>query len=241
MKEPWSIKSRSKTCAASEEAFEDGEKIRAAIFPDPESSGYLRKDYKVEAWEKSEDDEVPFSTWLTTYTPPVIEEKPEAVVQDDPETLLGKLIEEDEAHTENARYILAVMLERKKLLRETDTQELPTGKLRVYEQRKSGDIYIIKDPQIPLSDVDKVQGEVRALLDPQPEPEPEEETESETNSKENGESETPSEPEETPEVGSDENPEKEETAQSEVKTSDDDSTEDGADRKEDESAPSKEK
>ncbi len=240
MKEPWSIKSRSKTCAASEEAFKDGETIRAAIFPDPESSGYLRKDYKVEAWEKSEDDEAPFSTWLTTYTPPVIEEKPEAVVQDDPETLLGKLIEEDEAHTENARYILAVMLERKKLLRETDTQELPTGKLRVYEQRKSGDIYIIKDPQIPLSDVDKVQEEVRALLDPQPEPEPEEETGSETNSKENGESETPSEPEETPEVGSDENPEKEETAQSEVKASDNDSTEDESDREEDESAPSKE-
>lgn len=239
MKEPWSIKSRSKTCAASEEAFEDGEKIRATIFPDPESSGYLRKDYKVEAWEKSEADEAPFSSWLTTYTPPVIEEKPEAVVQDDPETLLGKLIEEDEAHTENARYILAVMLERKKILRETDTQELPTGKLRVYEQRKSGDIYIIKDPQIPLSDVDKVQEEVRALLDPQPEPEPEEETESETSSKENGESETPSEPEETPEVGSDKNPEKEETVQSEVKAPDDDSTEDESDREEDESAPSK--
>lgn len=239
MKEPWSIKSRSKTCAASEEAFEDGEKIRAAIFPDPESSGYLRKDYKVEAWEKSEADDAPFSSWLTTYTPPVIEEKPEAVVQDDPETLLGKLIEEDEAHTENARYILAVMLERKKILRETDTQELPTGKLRVYEQRKSGDIYIIKDPQIPLSDVDKVQEEVRALLDPQPEPEPEEETENEISSKENGESETPSEPEETPEVGSDKNPEKEETVQSEVKAPDDDSTEDESDREENESAPSK--
>lgn len=240
MKEPWSIKSRSKTCAASEEAFEDGEKIRAAIFPDPESSGYLRRDYKVEAWEKSENDEVPFSTWLTTYTPPVIEEKPEAVVRDDPETLLGKLIEEDEAHTENARYVLAVMLERKKLLRETDTQELPTGKLRVYEQRKSGDIYIIKDPQIPLSDVDKVQEEVRALLDPRPEPESEEEAESATNSKENGESESPSEPEETPEVGSDENPEKEEAAQSEVKASDDDSTENESNWEEDESAPSKE-
>ena len=241
MKEPWSIKTRSKTCAASEEAFEDGEKIRAAIFPDPESSGYLRKDYKVEAWEKSEDDEAPFSTWLTTYTPPVIEEKPEAVVQDDPETLLGKLIEEDEAHTENARYILAVMLERKKLLRETDTQELPTGKLRVYEQRKSGDIYIIKDPQIPLSDVDKVQEEVRALLDPQPEPKPGEETESETSLRENGEPDTPSEPEETSEAGSDENPETEGTTQSEVKTSDDNSTEDESDSEEDESAPLKEK
>ncbi len=178
MKEPWSIKSRSKSCAASDEPFQEGEKIRAAIFPDPESPGYLRKDFKIDAWEKREDEEAPFSTWLTTYLPPVIEEKPEAVVQDDPETLLGRLIEEDEAHTENVRYILAVMLERQKLLRETDTQELPTGKLRVYEHRKSGVIYIIKDPQIPLSDVDKVQEEVRALLDPQPDPELEEESES---------------------------------------------------------------
>ena len=236
MKEPWSIKSRSKTCAASEEAFEDGEKIRAAIFPDPESSGYLRKDYKTEAWEKREDDEVPFSTWLTTYLPPVIEEKPEAVVQDDPETLLGKLIEEDEAHTENVRYILAVMLERQKLLRETDTQELPTGKLRVYEQRKSGDIYIIKDPQIPLSDVDKVQEEVRALLDPQPDPEPEEESESETDSNEDGEAEDKTDSEASQENDSEENSDDQETDQSEEEPSGDDSPDEEPEEEENESS-----
>ncbi len=166
MKEPWSIKSRARECVESGNAFQSGQKIRAAIFPDPESSGYLRKDYTIEAWENREGKENPFSCWLTTYEPPVTEEKAEDVVEDDPETLLKRLVDEEEEHTENARYILAVMLERKKLLRETDTQEIPSGILRIYEHRKSGDVYIIKDPQISLTDVDRVQEEVRQLLDP---------------------------------------------------------------------------
>ena len=187
MKEPWSIKSRARECAASGEPFADGEKIRAAIFPDPDSSGYLRRDYKLACWEKrgdleSESDsdsdsdseqESPFSTWLTTYHPPVVEQKTEDVVEQDPETLLHKMVEEDEEHTENARYILAVMLERKKLLRETDTQTVPSGILRVYEHRKTGDVYLIKDPGIALADVDQVQEEVRQLLNPEPLPQEE--------------------------------------------------------------------
>ncbi|MGJ8696561.1 MAG: hypothetical protein ACSHYF_09600 [Verrucomicrobiaceae bacterium] len=175
MKEPWSIKSRARECAGSGRPFEDEETIHAALFPDPNSSGYLRKDFTIEAWKElteSNGDE-PFSHWKTVFHAPVAEEKTEDVVKDDPETLLRRLVEEDEEHTENVRYILAVMLERQKLLRETDTQKLPSGVLRVYEHRKTGDVFIIKDPQIPLSDVDKVQNEVRQLLDPAPEPEQE--------------------------------------------------------------------
>jgi len=196
MKEPWSIKSRARACAESGTAFESGQKIRAAIFPDPDSSGYLRKDYTIEAWTNREDEEKPFSTWITTYEPPVIEEKAEDVVDEDPETLLKRLIEEDEEYTENARYILAVMLERQKLLRETDTQEMPSGILRVYEHRKTGDVYIIKDPQIPLSDVDRVQEEVRQLLDPGPEPEVAEITANSEENEPSGE-ETPESPEDS--------------------------------------------
>jgi hypothetical protein len=170
MKEPWSIKSRSRECAATGEPFADGEKIRAAIFPDPDSSGYLRRDYKLASWQERADDEPPFSSWLTTFHPPEVEEKAEDVVEQDPETLLQKMVEEDEEHTENARYILAVMLERKKLLRETDTQKVPSGVLRVYEHRKTGNVYLIKDPGIALADVDRVQEEVRQLLEPGPPP-----------------------------------------------------------------------
>lgn len=168
MKEPWSIKSRARQCTVTGEAFEAGQKIRAAIFPDPESSGYIRKDFALSSWESREEQERPFSTWVTNYQAPTVEEKAEDVVDQDPETLLQKMVEEDDAQTENVRYILAVMLERQKILRETDTQEIPSGVLRVYEQRKTGDVYIIKDPQIPLSDVDKVQTEVREMLDPEP-------------------------------------------------------------------------
>ena len=216
MKEPWSIKSRARECALSGEAFVSGQKIRAAIFPDPDSSGYLRKDFTQEAWEAREEKEAPFSTWLTTYEPPVVEEKAEDVVDQDPETLLHKLVEEDEEHTENVRYILAIMLERQKLLRETDTQEVPSGILRVYEHRKTGDVYLIKDPQIPLSDVDKVQDEVRELLDPQPAEEPEEVPADSTEEPEaeSDEAKGPDdEPNETPEEG--EQPEEPESTEEE--------------------------
>lgn len=188
MKEPWSIKTRSRECARSGKAFEDGQAIYAALFPDPESSGYLRKDYSEEAWkERAKDEETPLSQWQTSYKAPILEEKAEAVVQEDPETLLRRLVEEEEEHTENARYILAVMLERQKLLRETDTQKIQSGILRVYEHRKTGDVYLIKDPQIALVDVEKVQEEIRELLDPRPSPESETE--------ETPESEIPDEPE----------------------------------------------
>lgn len=166
MKENWSIKSRAHRCALSDEPFSDGQKIHAALFPDPESSGYLRHDYAQESWKNlPPETPQPFSHWQTTYEAPVPEKKAETVVKDDPESLLRRLLDEDEAHSENARYILAVMLERKKILRETDTQKIPSGLLRVYEQRKTGEIYLIKDPQIPLSQVELVQGEIRELLE----------------------------------------------------------------------------
>ncbi|MFK7909922.1 MAG: hypothetical protein AB8F34_04890 [Akkermansiaceae bacterium] len=164
LNEPWSIKSRAHVCATSERHFEDGEAFYTALFPDPESSGYLRKDFSIDAWEKREDDDQPFSFWKTKYRAPVKEEEVE-VTDESPEDLLRRLIEEDEEHTENARYILAVMLERKKQLVEADNQPTPTGIIRIYEQRKTGDVFIVKDPNIPLDEVEKVQEEVTVLLE----------------------------------------------------------------------------
>jgi len=165
LNEPWSIKSRAHVCAVTERHFEDGESFYTAIFPDPESSGYLRKDFSAEAWEQLDDDDTdPFSFWQSTYHAP-IKEEPVEVTEESPEDLLRRLIEEDEEHTENARYILAVMLERKKQLVEADSQPTGTGIIRIYEHRKSGDVFIVKDPNIPLDEVEKVQEEVTLLLE----------------------------------------------------------------------------
>jgi hypothetical protein len=164
--EPWHVRSRSRECAATGRAFVDGETIVTALFPDPESSGYLRRDYLLEAWNGLPDDaEAPFSFWKTTFSAPTGNERENHVEKLSAEELLHRLVVEDEEHTENTRYILAVMLERQKLLRETDNQRTPTGILRVYEHRKTGEVYLIRDPDIPLDQVDAVQNEVIVLLE----------------------------------------------------------------------------
>ena len=164
--EPWHVRSRGRECAATQRAFIDGEIIVTALFPDPESSGYLRRDYCLEGWRtQQEAEERPFSFWRTTYSATVNHEAENAAERLSAEEILRRLVEEDEDHTENTRFILAVMLERQKLLRETDSQRTPNGILRVYEHRKTGEVYIVKDPDIPLSQVEAVQNEVILLLE----------------------------------------------------------------------------
>ena len=164
--ENWHIRSRAKECAATQRAFADGETIVAAIFPDPESSGYLRRDFTVDAWRARDGAaEVPFSFWRTTFVLPPSEERPEVVRKESAEELFRRLVDENEEHTENVRYILAVMLERQKVLRETDNQRTPIGILRVYEHRRAGDVFLVRDPDIPLSRVDSVQEDIVRMLE----------------------------------------------------------------------------
>ncbi len=164
--EPWHVRARGRECAATQTAFSEGETIVTALFPDPESSGYLRRDYCIQGWtDHQASGETAFSFWRTTYAIPTGNEKPNPVEKLSAEEILRRLIDEDEDHTENTRFILAVMLERQKILRETDSQRTPSGIIRVYEQRKTGEIYIVKDPDIPLSQVEAVQDEVIILLE----------------------------------------------------------------------------
>lgn len=161
----WHVRSRSRECAATARPFQDGETIITALFPDPESSGYIRKDFCPDGWKARETDgEKPFSFWKTKFSVPTGAETENPAEKLSAEEILRRLVEEDQDHTENTRYIIAVMLERRKLLRETDNQRTPSGILRVYEHRKTGEVFLIRDPDIPLSDVESVQEEVAALL-----------------------------------------------------------------------------
>lgn len=164
--ESWHVRSRSRECAATQQPFADGDTIVTALFPDPESSGYLRRDYSLEGWESlPADAETPFSFWKSRYAAPSGEETVNPMEKLSAEEILRRLVDEDKEHTENTRYILAVMLERQKLLRETDNQRTPNGILRVYEHRKTGEVYLIRDPDIPLAEVEAVQNEVVVLLE----------------------------------------------------------------------------
>lgn len=202
----WHVRSRSRECAATRRPFADGEIIVTALYPDPESSGYLRRDYALEAWDALPDDsEPPFSFWKTTFRAPVADDGENPVEKLSAEELLRRLVDEDEEHTENTRYILAVMLERQKLLRETDSQRTPSGILRVYEHRKTGEVFLVRDPDIPLDQVEAVQDEVTVLLENNgrlPQPVVEEETPA-ADPSEPQDAASPEEPPEPPETQED--------------------------------------
>jgi hypothetical protein len=167
LQESWHVRNRSRECSITQTPFTEGQPIVTALFPDPESSGYVRKDFCEEAWaQRSADDEVPFSSWRTKFLPTPSNDTQPVVTKQSAEDLLKQLVEDDLEHTENTRYILAVMLERQKILRETDTQPIASGMLRIYEHRKTGEVFIVKDPNIPLDEVEKIQIEVMELLSP---------------------------------------------------------------------------
>jgi len=87
--------------------------IVTALFPDSGTLGVLRHDYPLAAWgARPADAEPPFSSWRTVFAAVEVEEKADPMKREDPESLLRRLVEEDENHAENVRYILAVMLER---------------------------------------------------------------------------------------------------------------------------------
>jgi hypothetical protein len=82
------------------------------------------------------------------------------------EALLRRLIEEDRPDQINARYVVALMLERKKILKQVDTRSENDGKLLIYEHAKTGEVFFIPDPRLRLDQLDSVQAEVYAWLAP---------------------------------------------------------------------------
>jgi hypothetical protein len=160
----WKIRSRAHSCCHTGKPFEDEEEFYTAIFTDPESGELTRQDYCLEAWDAIHESLQPFSFWKSVYHQPVTEKKKEVVGKEGAEALLRRLIEENEAHTENARYILAVMLERKRTLRQTDTQFSGQSKLLIYEHAKTGDVLIVRDPELKIAESEQVQAEVALLL-----------------------------------------------------------------------------
>ncbi|MDK3156765.1 hypothetical protein QPK87_09285 [Kamptonema cortianum] len=166
--EEWNIQSRAHACAATGQKFEEGEQIVSMLFP--VKDGYERRDYCQQAWREivTTPQSAPASYWQTKYFTPA-PPPPEALKKDDAEGLLRKLIDENDPATINTRYILAVMLERKRIFRQIDTfTNDQMAKMIVYEHLKSGESFTIADPNLRLDQIMDVQKEVIAMLGGKP-------------------------------------------------------------------------
>jgi hypothetical protein len=164
--EHWSIRSRSHECSHTGRRFADKEVFYTALFEDPQTAELTRKDFSVAAWKELSPtlEPRPHSFWKSKYQPPESNAKQDVVHKATAETLLRELIEEDSPLTENTRYVLAVMLERKKNLKQTATRETEEATFLIYEHAKTGEVMIIRDPDLKLWELEPVQREVARLL-----------------------------------------------------------------------------
>ena len=165
MSEAWDIKQRSDCCSGTGEGFLDGQSVFSCLVHNEE--GYVRLDYSEQGWAQAEPASF-ISIWKGVYVmaPPP---KAEPVEKKSAESLLRRLMEDETPENRNTIYILAVMLERKRIFIEREVQQDKEGtKLRVYEHRETGETFIIPDPELKLSEIQEVQEEVIVMLGGQP-------------------------------------------------------------------------
>ena len=155
----WAIKTRADACAATERPFEAGEYFYTLLFRDAE--GFRREDLSEEGWHKRNENIQPFSFWKTRYEP--LPENPEPLAKENAEQLFRRLIKSDNPPA-NACYVLAAMLERKRVLRQIKTENAEKGRLLIYEHGATGDVFIVPDPGLRLDELESVQNEVAQLL-----------------------------------------------------------------------------
>jgi len=163
MTQEWNIQPRALQCAISGRPFEKGERVYSALFW--REGHYERIDMSGEAWNARNDNIEPLSAWQTEFVPPA-PPPPEALRKDDAESLLRRLVAENASGTRNVRYILALMLERKKVVRQIERQRQEGGSVLVYEHLPSGEVWLIEDPGLKLGELQAVQEEVAHLLAP---------------------------------------------------------------------------
>ena len=167
MLQDWAIQARTDHCDVTGEPFTEGEPFYTLLYRDRQDT-LSRRDVSAAGWRQLRADPQavrPFSFWRSKFTPPP-PPTPEALPKADAETLLRRFLADGRPEHGKVIYILALMLERKRLLRQTDAQTDPSTEQRLlfYEHVKTGESFAVRDPGLRLDQLDDMQREVGVLL-----------------------------------------------------------------------------
>jgi hypothetical protein len=166
MMNEWNIQSRGHACQSCNSAFTHGETYYTILFD--EKKDFLRTDVCQKCWteqySESRDRKGFISCWHGQYEAPPAAPV-EAIAKENAETLLRKLIEVNDPRHAAASYILAVMLERKRILKVKEQIRTEGRRIFIYEQPRTGDVFTIPDPDLQLNQLDEVQRDVAQLLE----------------------------------------------------------------------------
>jgi hypothetical protein len=162
----WNIQSRAHACESCGRGFVDKEPYHTLLFD--ERSAFRRSDICQACWQRQYSEggrerKGFVSYWQGIYeapTPPT-----EAIQKETAESLLRKVIELNDPQYGPASYILAVMLERKRVLKVKEQVLREGQRVFIYEHPRTGDVFTISDPNLQLNQLETVQRDVAALLE----------------------------------------------------------------------------
>ncbi len=163
----WNIQSRSHACQACHRPFADKQPYHTLLFD--RRHAYAREDVCESCWTARS--AAPpanagafVSHWQGVFTVPP-PPPPDPIRKDTAESLLRKLVARQDPQYIAACFILAVMLERKRLLKVKATDQQEGRRLLVYEDPRTGDCLMVPDPGLRLDELEEVQRDVMTLLE----------------------------------------------------------------------------
>jgi len=162
----WNIQSRAHACQSCGKPFIHKQPYHTLLFDLKQE--IKRLDVCAVCWKSEHDegarDRLGFiSHWQGVFEMPTVEIEP--IRKENAESLLRKLVEVNDPKHGSACFILAVMLERKRVLKVKDQIQRNSQRVFIYEQPKTGDMFTITDPDLRLDQLDEVQRDVAQLLE----------------------------------------------------------------------------
>jgi hypothetical protein len=162
MVQDWDIKPRQACCHACATPFDDNQRCTSALAFGQE--GYARADYCEKCWNEKGNSIQTFSVWSGIFKKPLPPAE-DPLKKEDAEELLRRLMTNEDPAKINVIYILALILERKRILVEKDIRTRDDGILiRVYEHKKTGETFLVPDPKLGFHQLAQVQTEVAEML-----------------------------------------------------------------------------
>ena len=163
----WNIQHRSRVCQICSVEFQDKETYHTALFEEPDQ--YERWDVCNSCWKDRRSEIIAENRQMVSHWKGVFEAPtpppPEAIQKENAESLLRKLIELDDPSFINAQFILAVMLERKRILKIKAEPRKNGVRWLMYERAKTGELFPVQDPNLHLDALEQVQEQVAELFE----------------------------------------------------------------------------
>ena len=148
----WNIQSRASACEACAQPFADKQSLHTLLF-DEHSEDLRRMDICEACWQSQFSDGARERKGFISHWQGIFEVPPaavDAIQKETAETLLRKLIEQNDPRYASAAFILTVMLERKRILKVKEQIVRDGKRVFIYEQPRTGDVFTIADPDLRL-------------------------------------------------------------------------------------------